>query len=190
MDFLFHGRDKPDADPLLERFTEAHWSFMDGYADRLLVRGPTLSADGEVHTGSLHIVSLSSTAETDTFAYQEPYYRAGCYAEIVIRRWHDQLGRPIRDFRTLGREGDEPLFLLLGHAVPGARPPEPSRELAPTDRDRLAAYGWTQTLDGAQWTGFAAVMPASSLDVINVLLAHAPLTASAEIHRWCVGGRR
>jgi uncharacterized protein YciI len=190
MDFLFHCRDKPDVDPLLERATEAHWSFMEGYSDRLRVRGPTLSADGEVHTGSLHIVALSSLAETETFAYQEPYYKAGCYGEVIIRRWHDRLGRPIGDFKSQGREGDEPLFLILGDGVPGARPPEPPRDLAPGHRDQLAAYGWTQSLDGAQWTGFAAVLPASALDVINALLADAPLIASLAVHRWCVGGRR
>lgn len=189
MDFLFLGRDNPDVDALLERTTEAHWSFMEGYGDRLRLRGPTLSADGAVHTGSLHIVDLPSPAETETFAYQEPYYRTGCYAEVVIRRWHDKLGRPIGDFRSKGRDGEEPLYLILGHALPGALAPEPAREL-PAARERLAAYGWTQSVDGAQWTGFAAVLPASALDLIPALMAHAPSAASAELHRWCVGGRR
>ena len=70
MEFVFYCRDKPDVGALLERNVEAHWSFMDRYADRLLTRGPTLSDDGEQHTGSLHIVRLDSVAETGNFAYQ------------------------------------------------------------------------------------------------------------------------
>jgi uncharacterized protein YciI len=76
-DFLFYCRDRPGVGALLEQHVEAHWSFMDGYADRLLIRGPTLSADGEEHTGSLHIVRLDTGVEMETFAYQEPFYRAG-----------------------------------------------------------------------------------------------------------------
>jgi hypothetical protein len=176
MDFLFHARDKAGVDAALERLTEAHWTFMDRYP--LLVRGPTLSDDGEEHTGSLHIVALGSLAETETFAYQEPYYRGGCYASVDIRRWQDRLHRPIRDFKP---SGDAPLFLVLGEARAGALPPD-----VPTEhRDRIAAYGWTGPRDGDSWTGFAMVQQAPNRDAVAV-----PDAASVEIHRWCVGGRR
>lgn len=45
IDYLFYCRDKPDTAALLDRLCEAHWSFMDGYADRLLARGPSLRND-------------------------------------------------------------------------------------------------------------------------------------------------
>jgi hypothetical protein len=176
MDFLFHGRDKPGVDADLERLTEAHWSFMDQY--RLLVRGPTLSDDGEEHTGSLHIVQLDSLAETETFAYQEPYFKGGCYASVTIRRWQDRLGRPIQDFKP---NGDAPLFLVLGEARAGALPPD----LPAQARDRIAAYGWTGPREGDRWTGFAMVQQAPDRTAV-----FAPEAASVEIHRWCIGGRR
>lgn len=176
MDFLFYCRDKPGATPLLMRLTEAHWGFMDGYAERLLVRGPTLSEDGEEHTGSLHIVQLDSIADTETFAYQEPFYRAGAYEAVTIRRWHDKLGRAMRDFKP---KDDDPLYLVLGET---ATPPElPTRH-----RDRLAAFGWTEALDGTAWTGFAAILQAPNPSAVGTLLAGSTI----EIHRWCVGGRR
>ena len=180
MDFLFYCRDRPGVSALLEANVEAHWSFMDGYADRLLTRGPTLTDDGEEHTGSLHIVSLDSVAETGTFAYHEPFYRAGAYDVVFIRRWHDRLGRTMRDFKP---EGDDPLYLILGHAAP------PS-SLSSMLGDRVAVYGWTQPLDGADWSGFAAILQAPSRDAIKGMLADALFDASLEIHRWCVGGRR
>jgi uncharacterized protein YciI len=174
-DFLFYCRDRPEVGALLERHVEAHWSFMDGYADRLLTRGPTLSDDGAAHTGSLHIVRLDGAAETEAFAYQEPFYRAGAYGEVMIRRWHDRLGRGMRDFKPAG--GD-PLFLILGHAAP-------SPDLASKLGGHAAVYGWTQPLDGKDWTGFAAILQAPTRDAVETLLADAAL----EIHRWRIGGR-
>lgn len=181
MEFLFYCRDKPGVGALLQRHVEAHWSFMDGYAGRLLTRGPTLTEDGEEHTGSLHIVQLDSVAETDGFAYQEPFYRAGCYGAVVIRRWNDRLGRSMRDFKPAS---ENPLFLILGHAAPGAQP-------TPfTAGPGIAVYGWTHALDGSAWTGYAAIVQAPRRDAAAALLSGAPAVAATEIHRWCVGGRR
>jgi len=175
MEFLFYCRDKPNVGALLERNVEAHWAFMDVYADRLLTRGPTMSDDGEAHTGSLHIVRLDGVAETETFAHQEPFYRAGAYGEVIIRRWHDRVGRSMRDFEPAG--GD-PLYLILGHVAP---PPDLTSKL----KNRAAVYGWTQSLDETVWNGFAAILQAPSRDVVKSLLGDAAL----EIHRWRIGGR-
>ncbi|WP_395022829.1 YciI family protein [Dongia sp.] len=175
MDFLFYCRDKPNVSALLERHVEAHWSYMDGYAERLLTRGPSLSDDGEVHTGSLHIVRLDDRAEAEAFAYQEPFYRAGVYGEVMIRRWHDRLGRGMRDFKPAN---DDPLFLVLGHAA--ATP-----DLATRLGDRAAVYGGTLTLDGTEQAGFAAILQAPSRDAVAALLGG----TQAEIHRWRIGGR-
>ncbi|MDQ7251556.1 YciI family protein [Dongia sedimenti] len=179
MEFVFYCRDKPNVGALLERNVEAHWSFMDRYADRLLTRGPTLTDDGETHTGSLHIVRLDSVVETGTFAYEEPFYRAGVYDAVFIRRWHDRLGRPMRDFKP---DDDVPFYLILGHA-------EPPSSLAAMLGDRLAVYGWTQPLDGGAWSGFAAILQAPSRQAIKDRLASALFDASLEIHRWRIGGR-
>jgi uncharacterized protein len=180
MEFLFYCRDKPNVRSLLERLAEAHWSFMDRYHDRLLVRGPTLSDDGQKHTGSLHIVRLDDVAETEIFAYQEPLYKAGCYGEVIIRRWHGELDRVMRDFRP---NGDDPLFLTLST---GAVPPDlPARY-----RYRLATYGRTLSLDGAQLTGFAAVLQAPDRAAAIALLTEAFPGAAHDLHRWRIGGRR
>jgi hypothetical protein len=54
--FYVHGVDGEGVDERLGQLADAHWSYMDGYADRLVARGPTLSDDGERHTGSVHVV--------------------------------------------------------------------------------------------------------------------------------------
>jgi uncharacterized protein YciI len=173
MEFLFYCRDKPGVGTLLEQNVEAHWSFMDGYADRLLIRGPTLSDDGEEHTGSLHIVRLDHVAETEAFAYQEPFYRAGVYGAVTIRRWQNRLGRSIRDFSAVG---SDPLFLAIGPGTPDLE----------RLRERCAAYGWTKALDERTWSGFAAILQAPSPDAVHGILSYTP---AAEVRRWRIGGR-
>jgi hypothetical protein len=56
--------------------------------------------------------------------------------------------------------------------------------------ERLAVYGWTQPLDGGDWSGFGAILQAPSRAAVKDRLADALLDASLEIHRWCIGGRR
>jgi uncharacterized protein YciI len=46
LEYFFYCRDKPGTGTLRERLVEAHWSFMDAYADRMIARGPTLADDG------------------------------------------------------------------------------------------------------------------------------------------------
>jgi uncharacterized protein YciI len=57
VDYFVYSRDAPGVDDKMTALTPAHWDYMDRFPDRLVARGPTLSADGEAHTGSLHIVA-------------------------------------------------------------------------------------------------------------------------------------
>jgi uncharacterized protein len=192
MDYLFYCRDKPDTAALLDRLCEAHWSFMDGYADRLLARGPSLSDDGEEHTGSLHIVRLATSEETEVFAYREPFYAAGAYAEVMIRRWENLLGRTMWEYKT---NSDDPMFLMLAHAgAPMAGFADTHRPFAAAHRSRTLAYGSMLALDSGQWTGFAEILQMPSRAAVEKLVTEDPVIASpaiarCEIHRWCVGGR-
>jgi uncharacterized protein len=58
MEYFLYCRAKPQAGELWAELTEAHWSFMDAYADAMIARGPTLNEDGTAATGSMHIVDL------------------------------------------------------------------------------------------------------------------------------------
>ena len=192
-EYLLYCRDKPDTAETLERLTDAHWSFMDGYADRLQARGPSLSDDGEEHTGSLHIVRLATPEETDVFAYREPFYAGGVYQDVMIRRWENLLGRTMWEFET---KSDDPMFLILAHAgVPMAGFAEAHRSFAAAHRARTVVYGSMLALDDSAWTGFAQILQMPSRAAVEKLIAEDPVIASSaiarcEIHRWCVGGRR
>jgi uncharacterized protein len=58
MEYFIYCRDNPDTGAILDELAEAHWSFMDGYADAMIARGPTLTPDRMRHTGGMHIVDL------------------------------------------------------------------------------------------------------------------------------------
>src|SRR5688572_6327859 len=97
VDFLVYGRDAAGVGERLDTLAEAHWSYMDRFADRLVARGPTLSADGEEHTGSMHVIAVEDAGAARRFADEEPYHRAGVYAEIQVRRYVNVLGRSMWD---------------------------------------------------------------------------------------------
>jgi uncharacterized protein len=117
MEWFVYGRDRPGAGSLREELAEAHWSFMDGYAGAMIARGPTLTADRTAATGSMHMVDLPDATAAREFAFEEPYYRAGVFADVLVRRWRNVLGGTMWDF-----EGDAAAnrrFLVLGHGKPG-----------------------------------------------------------------------
>lgn len=193
MDYLVFCRDKPDTGELLDSLLEQHWSFMDGYADRLKARGPTLSADGGEHTGSLHIVDLATPEEVEIFAYREPFYAGGAYAEVMIRRWESLIDRSMWDYRS---DSDDPMFLLIAHAgAPITEFADTHRSFASVHLSRTVVYGSMRMPDGGEWAGFAAVLQMPSREEVEKIVADDPAIASSaiarhEIHRWEVGGRR
>jgi uncharacterized protein YciI len=191
-EYLFHCRDKPGTEQALDRLSEAHWSFMDEYADRLKARGPSLSDDGEVHTGSLHIVQLATPEETEVFAYREPFYAAGLYQDVTIRRWENLLGRTMWEYQT---DSDDPMFLVMAHAdAPMNGFAEAHRPFARAYRNRTVVYGSLLGLGDGAWQGFAQILQMPSREAVEAVLAADPVIASGrmasvELHRWCVGGR-
>lgn len=66
----------------------------------MVARGPTFADDGETATGSVHIVSLSGPPAARAFAFDEPNYQAGVYGDVLLRRWHNALGRTMWDFAS------------------------------------------------------------------------------------------
>ena len=65
---------------------------MDGFADGMIARGPTLAADRATWTGSVHIVDLPSAEAAREFVEHEPYNRAGLFEQHVIRRFDWEFG--------------------------------------------------------------------------------------------------
>jgi uncharacterized protein len=198
MEYFFYCRDKPGTELLLEQFADAHWSFMDGYANALIARGPTLTSDRETHTGSMHIVDLADDEAARAFAFNEPYYAAGVYSEVLIHRWRNELGRTMWDFQSVG---DDPRFLIIGHGKEGAS--AAADALLGEHRRYFADRGFVHGLiargpllseDGSGWAGVAILVELPDRDIVDMMLLDDPyalagLYGTVEIHDWQFGGR-
>jgi uncharacterized protein YciI len=198
MEFFFYCRDRPGVGDLRWERTEEHWAFMDRYAEGMIARGPTLSPDGTEVTGSMHIVDLPDGDAAQVFAFEEPYYKAGVFDEVLVRRWSNTLGQTMWEFAG-GMAGDR-RFLIIAHARPGrtaareALAEEHHRYLAHDHREHLIAIGPLMSEDGATWAGTAMLVQLPDRDAVERLLAEEPcaragLYESIEIHDWRFGGR-
>jgi uncharacterized protein YciI len=198
MEYFFYCRDEPGAEALLDEFAEAHWSFMDGYGDVMIARGPTTDPDGEIHTGSMHMVDLPDAEAANVFAFEEPYYRAGVYSQVLKRRWRNVLGRTMWDF-TGADDGRR--FLVIGHgadgidSVPGELVERRRRYLQEGGYlDRFIERGPLLSDDGERWMGGAMLVELSDRASADAMLAEDPyvlegLYASVDVHPWQFGGR-
>jgi len=80
----------------------------------MIARGPTFTGDQRL-TGSVHILDLADRAAARAFAFEEPGYQAGAYRDVLLRRWHNSLGRSMWDFS--GGHGGGKQYLVLGFSA-------------------------------------------------------------------------
>lgn len=199
MEYFFYCRDKADTAALRKQFVQVHWSFMDRYADKMIARGPTLAEDGVTQTGSMHIVNLPDAAAARVFAYEEPFFREGVFAEAMIRRWRNALGRTMWEFH--GDPEHNQRFLIIGHGKPGVSQARGSlldehRDylLQPDHAPHFIARGPLLSDDGAAWVGSAMLVEFPSREAVETMLASEPYNRAGlyqriEIHNWRFGGR-
>lgn len=170
---------------------ERHWSFIDGYAERLIARGPTLSApDGEM-TGSMHLVDLPGAQAAQVFAFQEPFFEAGVFSEVLVRRWRNELGGTMWDFTGPGGQR----FLVIGHGRRGSdgASAEQLDYLRSEAMQNLIAHGPTFIEEG-DWTGTVTLLELHDLAAAEQLIDSSPAARAGfyeelEIHHWRFGGR-
>lgn len=181
MEFFCYHRDRPGSLALRYELAEEHWSYMDGYAERMIARGPTLADDGDTPTGSVHIVDLPDPAAARAFAFDEPNYQAGVYRDVLLRRWRNALGRTMWDFPGGRTGGNRYLVLGLGAG-------EAADLTVPPDRDELIAYGPLLSDSGDVWLGTVMLVRAQNPDSARAILTE-DRYAEIEVHNWQFGGR-
>jgi uncharacterized protein YciI len=199
VEYFCYCRGRPGTEALAEELAEAHWSFMDGYAAAMIARGPTLTPDRTTWTGSRHMVDLPDAQAARVFAFQEPFYRAGVYGEVLVRRWRNVLGRTMWDYPA--EPGDDRRFLVIGHGRPGLEADRQALEAAQRrwfgevdHRDEFILCGPLLAEDGTGWVGSALLVQLGDRAAVEAMVAGAPDVqgewyASVEIHDWQFGGR-
>ncbi len=162
---------------------------MDGFAESMIARGPTLDRSREIATGSLHVLALPDVDAASEFVASEPNNLAGVYREHVVLRFENLLGRSMWEFPG---EVEEPRFLVIADSYP--RRPVPAQTLPGEIRERLILYGALATLDRAEPAGVALAVQAADREAVEALLEDEQLgldlPSDAEIHDWEFGGRR
>jgi uncharacterized protein len=197
MEYFVYGRDRPGGEASMDGLGEAHWSYMDRYAAALIARGPTLAADRSTHTGSMHIVDVADLEAARAFAFDEPFFRAGLFAEVLLRRWRNSLDRTMWDFT--GDPAGLPRFLVISHA--GSDVAARHDALLDEHRRYLAEHAGAFVLrgpllsdDATVWLGSAMLVEMRDRARVEEFVAAEPfalagLFTNVEIHDWQFGGR-
>jgi uncharacterized protein YciI len=194
MRFLVHGVDGPGVDDRLESLAEEHWSYLDDYADRLVARGPTLTADGSEHTGSVHVIDVDDLEAARRFAFHEPYYRFGVYSSVTLARFQSLPGGSMWDPDA---RRDDRASTLARFTWPSAQPAfddELDDELARAAvADVLVFGGYVLTDDGRASTGLVLALDldpdSDALDRLVFGLSAADASVTIQLQRWQRGGR-
>ena len=156
-EFLVYCRDAAGVGERLMALTSVHWDYMDRFAGQLIARGPTLTPDGEEHTGSVHVVSMASAAEAQRFAEEEPFRRAGLYAEVSVSRFENLLGRTMWDRPPASAPQLSTFLLARSPAVPLASDRLPTLHGAVRSQPDVWAFlGLLVSDDGNLCVGAAA----------------------------------
>ncbi|MEO5875975.1 MAG: YciI family protein [Streptosporangiaceae bacterium] len=185
MEFFCCHRDRAGARELREQLGERHWSYMDGFAETMIARGPTHAEDGS--TGSVHVLGLPDAAAARAFAFDEPGYQAGVHRDVLLRRWQNVLGRTMWD-HPMERDAEGYLEVEDGYLVVGLGAGEAADLELPRDSSSLITYGPLLSDDGTDWLGTGALLRASSHDAARSILTDGRY-GSIEVHRWTPGGR-
>jgi hypothetical protein len=190
LDFFVYSRDAAGTAELRDdqELLEEHWSYMDRFAGSMIARGPTLDANRETTTGSLHVLALPDINMVREFVALEPNNLAGIYAEHLVWRFENLLGRSMWEFSG---QVAEPRFLVIGRSQ--LRRPFPAGTLPAELLERLIVYGQLTTLDGAEPAGVALALQAPDREAVDALMDDEKTfgaLSELEIHDWEFGGRR
>ena len=179
MEFFCYHRDRVGSMTLRGELLEQHWAYMDRFDATMVARGPTFARDGTL-TGSVHILGLPDPTTARAFAFEEPGYQAGVYRDVLLRRWHNALGRTMWDYA--GDSGSN-RYLALGFT----NEPWLGDEEVPADQ-HLIAFGPLLSDDGSLLLGAAALLEAPDAQAAQGLLAGGRYDG-IEVHQWRPGGR-
>ncbi|HEY6150571.1 MAG TPA: YciI family protein [Gaiellaceae bacterium] len=197
MDFFVYSLDAAGSNLRDDKeLLEEHWAYMDAFAESMIARGPTLAADRETATGSLHVLGLPNVDAAREFVAREPNNRSGLYVDHFIWRFENLLGRTMWEFSSVA---DEPRFLVIlrfdrDQSAGRSSRPIPHESLPPRLRERLILYGALSRLDDGAPAGVALAVEAPDADTVAALLedgrAGFEVFPKVEIHDWEFGGRR
>jgi len=91
--WLVVAHDGEGSAAIRDRELEAHLEYVEKHNDAYLVCGPLRDAGGDALVGSFFLVSADNEASARGIVENDPYYAAGTYASVEIRRAVPAAGR-------------------------------------------------------------------------------------------------
>ncbi|MBL6761196.1 MAG: YciI family protein [PS1 clade bacterium] len=89
--YVIMAFDKPDSEALRLDNRGDHVAYVLGH-DTVKTAGPFMSDDGDTMIGTLLVLNVESRAEAEAFVADDPYNKAGLFAQVEIRRWAHLIG--------------------------------------------------------------------------------------------------
>jgi hypothetical protein len=79
--------DKRDSAALRAEVRPKHLAYIEANKARVKIAGPFLSDDGAQMVGSLLIIEADDLEAAWNFANEDPYAKAGLFAEVDVKPW-------------------------------------------------------------------------------------------------------
>jgi uncharacterized protein len=95
MHFAIACTDKPGALPLRQANRPDHLAYLEEAGASLCLAGPLLDAEGQPK-GSLLVLDVTDRAAAEAFAANDPYAKAGVFADVTITAFRPVLGHWVK----------------------------------------------------------------------------------------------
>lgn len=86
MYYVIHCVDKEDHLPVRMENRPNHVAYLQSFGDKLYAAGPTFGDDGTMN-GSVLILDFADRVAAEEFAANDPYAKAGLFAQVTINQW-------------------------------------------------------------------------------------------------------
>ena len=94
MHFIIFCKDKDSSEGLRKATREAHLGYLENASVKLHFAGPYLSADSKTMIGSLLVIEADDADAARSFADNDPYNKAGLFADVQVHPWRWVIGNP------------------------------------------------------------------------------------------------
>lgn len=85
--FVISCTDHPDQTQVRLDTHKAHRAYLADFSEKIFAAGPYTADDGERMIGSLLIVDFPDRAAAESFSADDPFTKAGIFADVDIRAW-------------------------------------------------------------------------------------------------------
>lgn len=94
MQFVMICEDKADALELRMSTREAHLAYIGEKGSMIKLAGPMIGDDGESMIGSVFILEAESRSEVEAMNANDPYTKAGLFAQVTIKAFRQVIPAP------------------------------------------------------------------------------------------------